>query len=189
MTAIKPKILQSGLQNIVSEDAIRVSLVEIGLGDSFLPVTGNETEMHSLREKYAVVDSRKDGPRRLHVTADAESPEEYPIHEIGFYGERTLRNGERERFLLAIAASEKPLAWKQKDNKLLIGFDIELSEIPPEKIEVTGPGERLNLSLASEFVTLSTLIMDIQAKYEQVLRECAALKAEVAELKEMRTHP
>lgn len=164
---LKPVLTDLGKNEIARAlaDGYRLSFEKIGIGSGYVKASSQVEALANQEELITCESSHKVAKGRIHITSIATdlAGEVYQVHEYGFYSNTGV--------LIAYTSSEEPLAYRLKDQDLLLAFDLIIDEIPGGAFQYQGPGERLNLAMANEIAILSKSLAAAQNRMlEQELR-------------------
>jgi len=150
---------------------VKLKLTHIGFGDAGYTPDRNQTSLkHEIIR--VPISSGKVFPTDGYMDLSALIPEDAPefwIREIGWY----LEDG-----TLAFVWShpEVPIAWKNKNLKLLAGISVRVTDVPLDKIEIVESNPDLRLLYTEEFLQISQMltnhevaIVAVKDKAEQAL--------------------
>lgn len=142
--SLTPVMTLAGLEAVLNAESTGVNarITEVGLGDFGWAPDGNATALRNERNRVSITGGSRIAPTQIHITAVENGEIDYWVREIGFY----LEDGT----LLAVwSDSTQALAWKSADVDLLLAFDMVLSSLPAESVDIVSTGE-LNLAPATE---------------------------------------
>ena len=164
---LKPVLTDVGKNEIARalSEGYSLSFEKIGIGSGYFKPTAQVENLAKQEELITCEASHKVAKGRIHITGIATdlAGEVYKVHEYGFYSNTGV--------LIAYTSSEEPLAYRLKDQDLLLAFDLIIDEIPDGAFKYQGPGERLNLALANEIAILTKALAAAQNRIlEQELR-------------------
>ena len=160
--ALKPKLTSAGLAAVFNAQAngveARISHLAFGDGggNGYLP-TGNETGLANEITRLPVGGGERVGPQQIQVQALLNDPQipDFWIHELGIF----LEDGT----LLAIwSKPDTPLAYKTALTNLAVAFDLYISDVPADSLNVTVSGPGVNILFAREAVSFADAIMSLQ---------------------------
>ena len=143
---ITPVITTSGLGAVLNatSDGFAARITDIALGDEAWTPDNSAVQLRNERRRIPISNGSRIQSNQIHITAVENGEEEYWIREIGFY----LDNGT----LLAIWSSEdQALAFKAAGVDVLLAFDLVMSALPNDSVEVVGTGG-VNLPPATDVV-------------------------------------
>jgi len=160
---------------------VKLKLTHIGFGDSGYTPDKNQTSLK--KEIIRIpISSGKVFPSDGYMDLSALIPEDVPefwIREIGWY----LEDG-----TLAFVWShpEVPIAWKNKNLKLLAGISVRITDVPLDKIEIVESNPDLKLLYTEEFMQISqiltnheTAIVAVKDKADEAIATANAIKEEL----------
>ncbi|MBD1582498.1 phage tail-collar fiber domain-containing protein [Pseudoalteromonas sp. S16_S37] len=167
MNNYTPIITQAGLNAAVNAktNGINIHIAEVAVGTQGYEPTRQQVALKALKNKVPVTGGNNLGDGQFHITAKFTSDSEYAVREVGFY----LADGT----LFAVWSHPSDVLFYQTPLAQVIqGFDLVLSAVPVDNIEVNNSGD-LNLFLGEEFmgITLSQAQMaqaQIAANYRQI---------------------
>lgn len=143
-SAFKPVITQAGITAVfnATNSGLEANIVAVALGDQSWSPTSAATKLKREKRRIPVGNGNKLSPNQIHITAIEDGQQEaYWVREVGFY----LEDGT----LLAVwSHPSQPLAYKAPGVDLLLAFDVALSALPSDSINVIGNGT-VNLSPAT----------------------------------------
>ncbi len=146
---------------------------EAALSDQFSQIAPSRTSVTSEKERFPVAISRPT-QKRVAVEARVDSKKSYPIREIGIY---IVSDDPLKPVLLGISGTPEPFAFASPESVFIINGFIELAALSSPNIQITGPGERLDLTLGEEFVKqavamskLQTIIFDLEERLSRLER-------------------
>ncbi len=132
---ISPIITTAGLTAVLNatNDGLSARITHVALGDAAWTPDNSATALQNERRRVTVSNGERIQPTQIHITAVENGSTEYWIRELGFY----LDDGT----LLAIWSDpEQPLAFKAAGVDILLAFDLVLSALPDDSVEVVGTG-------------------------------------------------
>ena len=150
---------------------VKLKLTHIGFGDAGYVPSKDQTALKNEIVRVPIA-SGKVFPSDGYMDLSALVPEDVPefwIKEIGWY----LEDG-----TLAFVWShpEVPIAWKNKNLKLLAGISVRVTDVPLDKIEITENNPDLRLLYTEEFAQIAQIltnhevaIVAVKDKAEQAL--------------------
>jgi len=160
---------------------VKLKLTHIGFGDSGYTPDKNQTSLKNEIIRIPI-SSGKVFPSDGYMDLSALIPEDVPefwIREIGWY----LEDG-----TLAFVWShpEVPIAWKNKNLKLLAGISVRITDVPLDKIEIVESNPDLKLLYTEEFMQIAqmltnheTAIVAIKDKADQAVATANAVRKEL----------
>lgn len=175
MSAIfKPTITEAGRNAIASAIATGqpFSIERLVLGSGKATLTASASSLSEQQDNIPVDTSSREGAALVHITATADKAAlEFPIREVGFLTNTGVL------FAVFATGSDAFIAYKVRSQQLLLAFDLFLDEVPTAAVTVTGPGERMNLSIAA-FIAKIAAEQQRQAQLTQsLIQRLAALEA------------
>jgi hypothetical protein len=158
-------LTKAGLNAIVSQisQARVIQFIEVALSDQYTTPSDATTALTREKERFPVAISRPTDTR-VSISARVDSRQSYPIREIGVY----VDNGLGGKVLLGVTGNADPVAFASPESSFIINGFLEISALKGSSVQILGPGERVELSLAVEFATLSTTILGIQRLIENM---------------------
>ncbi len=160
---------------------VKLKLTHIGFGDAGYTPDRNQTSLkHEIIR--VPISSGKVFPSDGYMDLSALIPEDAPefwIREIGWY----LEDG-----TLAFVWShpEVPIAWKNKNLKLLVGISVRVTDVPLDKIEIVESNPDLRLLYTEEFAQIAQMltnhevaIVAIKEKADEAIATANAVKEEL----------
>jgi len=160
---------------------VKLKLTHIGFGDAGYTPSKNQTNLKNEIIRVPI-SSGKVFPSDGYMDLSALIPENVPefwIREIGWY----LEDG-----TLAFVWShpEVPIAWKNKNLKLLAGISVRVTDVPLDKIEIVESNPDLKLLYTEEFMQIAqiltnheTAIVAIKDKADEAIATANAVKEEL----------
>jgi hypothetical protein len=143
-SAFKPVITQAGITAVfnATNSGLEANIVSVALGDLGWEPSASATKLKREKRRVPVGNGDQLSPNQIHITAIEDGTQAgYWVREVGFY----LEDGT----LLAIwSHPTQPLAYKAPGVDLLLAFDIVLSALPANSINVIGNGT-VNLAPAT----------------------------------------
>ncbi|SMO74467.1 Phage tail-collar fibre protein [Balnearium lithotrophicum] len=151
-----PITTTAGLQKFFQASGlpeVKLKLTHIGFGDAGYTPDKDQTSLKNEIIRVPI-SSGKVFPSDGYMDLSALIPEDVPefwIREIGWY----LEDG-----TLAFVWShpEVPIAWKNKNLKLLAGISIRVTDVPLDKVEVVESNPDLKLLYTEEFMQISQIL-------------------------------
>ncbi len=132
---ISPIIASAGLTAVLNatNDGLSARITHVALGDAAWTPDNSATVLQNERQRVTVSNGSRIQPNQIHITAVENGSVEYWIRELGFY----LDDGT----LLAVWSDpDQPLAYKAAGVDVLLAFDLVLSALPDDSVEVVGTG-------------------------------------------------
>ena len=135
----------------VSNTGLELEISHVAFGDTgWTPV--NEDEATTLQNeilRVPILSGEKFGTSQIHLTAKADSPDNFTIREVGFF----LSDGT----LFGVYSSEtQALAYKTAGTELVLVFDLILSTLPPDSVLVAiEGGNNINPSFINELLLIT----------------------------------
>lgn len=156
-TPLQPVVLESGLAAIwqATNDGVNAKITHVALGDAGYVPLQSQTGMVNERARFAVADGTRVSPTHIHLTTVADGNVEFWVREIGF----VLSDG------TVFAVWSHPtiaIAYKAVGVDLLLAYDLELSAVPAGSVTVESTGAGLSLSMAAEYASLATAMVNLQ---------------------------
>ena len=132
---------------------VRLKLTHIGFGDAGYTPEKSQTSLKNEIIRVPIASGKvfpSDGYMDLSAVLPENAPE-FWIREIGWY----LEDG-----TLAFVWShpEVPIAWKNKNLKLLTGISVRVTDVPLDKIEIVESNPDLKLLYTEEFAQISRIL-------------------------------
>ncbi|GAB6075277.1 phage tail-collar fiber domain-containing protein [Desulfurobacterium crinifex] len=132
---------------------VRLKLTHIGFGDIGYTPKKSQTSLKNEIIRVPIASGKvfpSDGYMDLSALLPEDAPE-FWIREIGWY----LEDG-----TLAFVWShpEVPIAWKNKNLKLLTGISVRVTDVPLDKIEIVESNPDLKLLYTEEFAQISRIL-------------------------------
>ncbi|GAB6075694.1 phage tail-collar fiber domain-containing protein [Desulfurobacterium crinifex] len=132
---------------------VRLKLTHIGFGDAGYTPEKSQTSLKNEIIRVPIASGKvfpSDGYMDLSALLPEDAPE-FWIREIGWY----LEDG-----TLAFVWShpEVPIAWKNKNLKLLTGISVRVTDVPLDKIEIVESNPDLKLLYTEEFAQVSRIL-------------------------------
>jgi hypothetical protein len=186
MAIERPTITRRGLEALAEAEARgkRIRFVGIELGRASYDPTGSEEALRERVEASSLADSNRVSGNRVHLTSEFRGAREaYDVGEMGVVA--SLEGVEGEILFAVLSRAGEIIAKRIPSEDLLFGIDLIHENIPDSLIEVEGVGERLNLSLASEFATLALSLTQGQRHTLELMRDLAATRGEFLIFKEV----
>ncbi|GAB6075796.1 phage tail-collar fiber domain-containing protein [Desulfurobacterium crinifex] len=160
---------------------VRLKLTHIGFGDAGYTPKKSQTSLKNEIIRVPIASGKvfpSDGYMDLSALLPEDAPE-FWIREIGWY----LEDG-----TLAFVWShpEVPIAWKNKNLKLLTGISVRVTDVPLDKIEIVESNPDLKLLYTEEFAQISRIltnheiaIVAIKEKADEAIATANAVKEEL----------
>ncbi|WP_163328731.1 phage tail protein [Desulfurobacterium thermolithotrophum] len=160
---------------------VRLKLTHIGFGDAGYTPEKSQTSLKNEIIRVPIASGKvfpSDGYMDLSALLPEDAPE-FWIREIGWY----LEDG-----TLAFVWShpEVPIAWKNKNLKLLTGISVRVTDVPLDKIEIVESNPDLKLLYTEEFAQISRIltnheiaIVAIKEKADEAIATANAVKEEL----------
>ncbi len=160
---------------------VKLKLTHIGFGDAGYVPSKDQTALKNEIVRVPIA-SGKVFPSDGYMDLSALVPEDVPefwIKEIGWY----LEDG-----TLAFVWShpEVPIAWKNKNLKLLAGISVRVTDVPLDKIEIVESNPDLRLLYTEEFAQIAQMltnhevaIVAIKEKADEAIATANAIKEEL----------
>ena len=157
---------------------VKLKLTHIGFGDAGYTPDKNQTSLRNEILKVPIA-SGKVFPADGYMDLSALIPEDSPafwIREIGWY----LEDG-----TLAFVWShpEVPIAFKNKNLKLLAGISVRVTDVPLDKVEIVESNPDLKLLYTEEFMQIAqmltnheTAIVAVRDKAEEAVKVASDTK-------------
>ncbi|SMO58998.1 Phage tail-collar fibre protein [Balnearium lithotrophicum] len=179
-----PITTTAGLQKFFQASGlpeVKLKLTHIGFGDAGYTPDKDQTSLKNEIIRIPI-SSGKVFPSDGYMDLSALIPENAPefwIREIGWY----LEDG-----TLAFVWShpEVPIAWKNKNLKLLAGISIRVTDVPLDKIEIVESNPDLKLLYTEEFMQIAQMltnheiaIISIKDKADEAIATANAVKEEL----------
>lgn len=141
-------ITDVGLQKIASEisEGRAWEFTKVKFGSEYSPASEQRTGLTSVQEEFDLAQVSKSGATIVRVEGQPTSAKNYLIKEIGIF-----ITGDT---LLAIQANNEGLGSAIAGQKNIFSFDLEIGQVPLDKIQITGPGNNLNLFVAEELMAM-----------------------------------
>lgn len=143
-----------------------------GLSDQFSSLSSDRSALSNERERFPIAVSRP-AQSRIAIEARIESRLSYPIREIGIYIEGDSPNAP---VLVGISGTPEPFAFASPESSFIINGFLEVAALSAPNVEITGPGERLDLTLGNEFTKYSRLLIDLQGYVIDLEQRLSALE-------------
>ncbi len=143
---ISPIITSAGLTAVLNatNDGLSARITHVALGDAAWTPDNSATALQNERQRVAVSNGSRIQSNQIHITAVENGTVEYWIRELGFF----LDDGT----LLAVWSDpDQPLAYKAAGVDVLLAFDLLLSALPDDSVEVVGTGG-VNLPPATDVI-------------------------------------
>lgn len=154
MSALMPVITDAGLAAIFNAEqtGVKAQVTQIALGNQSYTAHKTQTHLRQERDRINVSGGKRVNDHQIHISALADSDKEFWVKEVGFYlGDGTL---------FAVWSDDQPLAYKSKNVPLLLAFDLALSALPANSIEIITGTDNLNILIDAEFAVLATAQID-----------------------------
>lgn len=161
--AIQATILSTGLAAVfnATSSGLQANITHIAFGDggsggSYEP-TGSETQLRREITRVPVGGGERIAPNQIHLSSlleDANIPE-FWINEVGI----VLEDG---TMLALWSKPGTPLGYKSELTKLIVAFDLVLSGVPANSVDVTLSGPSVNILFVREMVSMSGAILKLQ---------------------------
>lgn len=168
--ALIPVITTRGLAAVFNaqDTGLAAEITHIALGDSGRTPSKNEVSLVNERMRVAVADGDRISEHQIHLTGLADGSAEFWVREIGFI----LKDGT----MLAVWSDTDPLAYKSAQVPLLLAFDLALSALPANSVNIVGTNADLSLAAWGEQYTgLAAANIDNMARHVELLFRVNAL--------------
>ncbi|OCQ18955.1 phage tail protein [Pseudoalteromonas luteoviolacea] len=166
MNVYTPVVTQQGINAAVSalEQGVKIQIGHIAVGDSGYTPDRNQTALKSPKNTAPVSGAEVVGNGQFHVTAEFTDDKQYAVKEVGFY--LNDHADESQRTLFAVwSHPENVLFYQTPIAKIVQGFDLLLSAVPPDSLDFNVTGD-LSLYYADEFAAMT--IAQVQMATAQV---------------------
>ncbi len=169
-TILKPTITTVGLQAIFNADSngLQAKITSIGLGDQGYAPDQNRTALSSEKNRINIASGRLVSPTQIHMSIVDDSNKTFWVREVGFY----LEDG---TLFAVYSEADKALAFKSPEVDLLLAFDLALSGVPADSVNIIDQGVDLNILIAPELAKMATA--QISNMYRHIKQKFALLDA------------
>jgi len=135
----------------VGATGIALEISHVAFGDhGWNPVFEDEaTSLKNEILRVPIISGEKLNSSQIRLTAKADGPSNFIIKEVGFF----LKDGT----LFGVFSSDSmALAYKMAGTEILIAFDLLLSTLPPDSVQITlESGSNFNPSLIKELIPIT----------------------------------
>ncbi|STQ91727.1 phage tail-collar fiber domain-containing protein [Iodobacter fluviatilis] len=157
MSALIPLMTDAGLAACfnASSTGLDIKIAAIAVGDAAYRPDRTQIALKSERARRTLTGGEKVGPTQIHVNTLLDSNEDFWIREVGFISDTGI--------LIAVwSHPDTPLVYNKAGQKHLLAYDLALSAVPADSINIISMNAPINLTLATEFALLSTAIVRTQ---------------------------
>lgn len=130
---------------------LKLEISHVAFGDQgWNPVIDDPaTSLRNEILRVPIISGEKLGSSQIHLIAKADGPSDFIIKEVGFF----LSNG----ILFGVFSSDtKALAYKMAGTEILIAFDLILSTLPPDVVQIViEAGSNFNPSFIRELIYIT----------------------------------
>ncbi|TQF71852.1 phage tail protein [Pseudoalteromonas luteoviolacea] len=155
MNVYTPVVTQEGINAAVSalEQGVKIQIGHIAVGDSGYTPDRNQTALKSQKNTAPVSGAEVVGNGQFHVTAEFTDDKQYAVKEVGFF--LNDHADESQRTLFAVwSHPENVLFYQTPIAKIVQGFDLLLSAVPPDSLDFNVTGD-LSLFYADDFAAMT----------------------------------
>lgn len=157
--ALKPVITDVGLAAVFAANnaGLQADITHIGLGDYGRIPNKNETTLRAEKMRVPIADGTRLDPHQIHMTGVADGVKEFWVKEIGFF----LSDGT----LLAVWSDVKPIAFKSAEVPFLMAFDLLLTALPADSVNIICTDTDLSLAAyAEKFISNAAATITTEAR-------------------------
>ena len=133
----------------VTNTGLELEISHIGFGDvGWSPIDGDQAiSLKNEILRVPICSGRKLGDSQIHLTARADSADNFTIREVGFF----LKDGS----LFGVYSNkDQVLAYKTAGTELVLSFDLILTTLPADSVSVISVSES-SPSLIEELILMS----------------------------------
>lgn len=157
MSVIIPVMTDAGLAACFRADkmGLDIKIASIAVGDAAYKPDRTQLALKNERARRIITGGKKAGPTQISVNTLLDSNEDFWIREVGFISDTGI--------LIAVWSDpDTPLAFNKAGQKHLLSYDLALSAVPANSINIIAMEAPINLTLATEFSQLATAIVRTQ---------------------------
>lgn len=165
MSTMIPIITTHGLAAVfdAEDQGLAAKITHIALGDHGRVPSKGELSLVNERMRIPIATGERINDQQIHLTGLADGTTEFWVREIGFI----LENG---TMLAVWSDSKSPLAYKSAQVPLMLAFDLVLTALPAQSVNVIGDGADISLAAFVEHqAALAAANLANMARYVDLL--------------------